>query len=191
MASVSVEKADQISEADLDDLCDVAETAIIDGGGFGWLEPPRRDVLERYWRGVILVPERDLFLGRLDGSVAGSAQLVRPTRNNEARASTATMTTHFVAPWARRKGLGRALALAVEEAARAAGFWFLELDVRETQEAAIRLYESLGFERWGMNPNYAIVSGQRIAGHYFCKTLRHLRGKRGRDEEADVPPPAA
>jgi ribosomal protein S18 acetylase RimI-like enzyme len=190
MADISVERADQISETDLGDLCDAAGTAIIDGGGFGWLAPPPRDVLARYWRGVILVPERDLFIGRFDGSVAGSAQLVRPTRNNEARASTATLTTHFVAPWARRQGLGRAIARAVEDAARAAGFWYLELDVRETQVAAIRLYESLGFERWGINPNYALVSGKPIAGHYYCKALRHLRGKRGREQAGAVSPPA-
>ncbi len=45
-----------------------------------------RDVMETYWRGVLLVPERTLFVGRLDGVIAGSAQLVRPPRNNEAQA---------------------------------------------------------------------------------------------------------
>jgi ribosomal protein S18 acetylase RimI-like enzyme len=184
MANISVERADRLSDADLADLSEAAESAIIDGGGFGWLAPPPRDVLERYWRGVILVPERDLFVGRLDGAIAGSAQLVRPTRNNEARAATVTLTAHFVASWARGQGLGRALVLAVEAAARQAGFWFLELDVRETQEAAVKLYESLGFERWGTNPNYAIVSGKLIAGHYYCKALRHLRGKRIREPQA-------
>jgi ribosomal protein S18 acetylase RimI-like enzyme len=178
MPTIAVEPVDALSQPDLVDLCEAAETAIIDGGGFGWLTPPPRETLERYWRGVILVPERDLFVGRLEATIAGSAQLVRPPKNNEARAATATMTTHFVAPWARGQGLGRALALAVESAARHAGFWFLELDVRETQGAAIRLYESLGFQRWGTNPNYALVSGRHIAGHYYCKALRHLRGRR-------------
>jgi len=183
MANMTVERADRLSDADFADLSEAAETAIIDGGGFGWLAPPPRDVLERYWRGVTLVPERELFIGRLDGAIAGSAQLVRPTRNNEARAATVTVTAHFVAPWGRGQGLGRALMLAVETAARQAGFWFLELDVRATQEAAVKLYESLGFERWGTNPNYAMVSGKLIAGHYYCKALKHLRGKRLRDPE--------
>ena len=41
--------------------------------------------LETYFRGVLLVPERELFLARLDGLVVGSAHLVRPPRNNEAQ----------------------------------------------------------------------------------------------------------
>ncbi len=36
------------------------------------------------------MPERLLFVGRLDGIIVGSAQLVRPPRNNEAQAFAAT-----------------------------------------------------------------------------------------------------
>ena len=36
---------------------------------------------------------------------AGTAQLTRPAKNNEAQARTAHMSTHFVAPWARGHGL--------------------------------------------------------------------------------------
>ena len=46
----------------------------------------------------MLVPDRALFVARLDGVIAGSAQLVRPTRNNEAQAHSAQLTTSFVAP---------------------------------------------------------------------------------------------
>ena len=62
----SVELVDELSAVDLSDLCDAAEMAINDGGGFGWLAPPPRDVLESYWKGVLLIPERDLLIGRLD-----------------------------------------------------------------------------------------------------------------------------
>ena len=41
----SVELVDDLRAADLSDLCDAAELAITDGGGFGWLAPPPRDVL--------------------------------------------------------------------------------------------------------------------------------------------------
>ncbi len=40
---------EDLSDLDLADLCDATEAAIIDGGGFGWLTPPSRHVLERYW----------------------------------------------------------------------------------------------------------------------------------------------
>ena len=93
-----VEIVDKLSRGDLADLCQAADDAIQAGGGFGWLRPPRRDVMESYWKGVLLVPDRTLFVGRLDGVIVGSAQLVRPTKNNEAQAHTAQLTTSFIAP---------------------------------------------------------------------------------------------
>lgn len=167
-----VSKAYVLSDADVADLCDAAESAILDGGGFGWLKPPPRDLLERYWRGILLVPERELFVGSFDSRIVGSAQLVRPPRNNEAHHLIATITTNFVAPWARGHGLARDLTTACERAAKSHGVRFINLDVRETQQAAIQLYESFGYECWGTNPNYAVVNGKTIAGHYYTKDLR-------------------
>jgi ribosomal protein S18 acetylase RimI-like enzyme len=172
MLKLKIEAVDSLSDADLADLCDAAEIAILDGGGFGWLSPPRREVMERYWRGVLLVPERSLFVGRLDGRIGGSAQLVRAPRNNEAQQKVATITTNFVAPWARGHGMARELTLACEGAALADDIRFINLDVRETQDAAIQLYESLGYERWGTNPNYAIVGRRTVTGYYYTKALR-------------------
>ncbi|MEL0110451.1 MAG: hypothetical protein VW835_01855, partial [Rickettsiales bacterium] len=106
MADIAVEQIEAIAGNDLNDLCDAAEAAISEGGGFGWVDVPPRQVLETYWRGVLLVPERKLFISRLDGVIAGSAQLVRPTKNNEAQAHAAALTTNFVAPWARGYGVG-------------------------------------------------------------------------------------
>lgn len=170
-ATVTVERAERLDGRDLSDLCDAAEAAILAGGGFGWLRPPPRETLERFWRGVILVPERILFLGRLDGVIAASVQLQKQPRNNEAQGHAAQLTGHFVAPWARGHGLARTLVLSAEAEARGLGFRVVTLDVRETQDAAIRLYESLGFERWGSNPRYALVEGRYITGHYYAKEV--------------------
>jgi len=170
-AQIKVERLDALKGADRHDLCDAAEAAILDGGGFGWLKPPPRQVLENFWQGVLLVPERSLFVGRLDGVIGGSAQLVRPTRNNEAQAHAATLTAAFVAPWARGHGMARALIVAVEQAARAEGFAIINLDIRDTQRAAIRLYEQLGYTRWGTHPYYAMVDGKWVAGHFYSKVL--------------------
>src|SRR5207302_1791258 len=90
---VRIERLTQYSRTDLDDLCEATESAIVEGGGFGWLTPPARQVLENYWKGVLLVPERRLVVGRLDGVVAGSAQLSRAPRNNEAQAFACPMTS--------------------------------------------------------------------------------------------------
>jgi len=55
-----------------------------------------------------------------------------------------------VDPTQRRKGIARDLVL--DELARGPGRWFLE--VRASNQAAIRLYETAGFERCGSRPGY-------------------------------------
>lgn len=170
--TTSVEELTELRGTDLHDLCDAADDAIGAGGGFGWLTPPARDSMEAYWRGVLLIPERRLFVGRLDGAIAASAQLVRLPRNNEAQAHAAQLTISFVAPWARGHGLAKRLTVAVENAARDAGFRVLNLDVRETLGAAIQLYHSLGYKHFGTHPHYAVVNGEYVAGLYFWKDLQ-------------------
>jgi ribosomal protein S18 acetylase RimI-like enzyme len=168
----SVERAIELGDEDLAALCEAADAAIIDGGGFGWVSPPGRQALERYFRGVLLVPERQLYLARLNGTAVGSAQLVRPPRNNEAQAFAAILMHSFIAPYARGHGLARLLTRRLEEAARALGYHVLNLDVRETQDAAIHMYESLGFHRWGIHPHYARVGGRTIRGFHYYKLLQ-------------------
>ena len=48
----------------------------------------------------------------------------------------------------------------------------LQLDIRETQEAAIQLFKSKGYMQWGDNPNYAFVEGKTIRGLYFYKNIK-------------------
>ncbi|WP_420563248.1 GNAT family N-acetyltransferase [Thalassobaculum sp.] len=177
----SVEHLTELSVGDLHDLCDAAEAAIIDGGGFGWLTPPPRETLEAYWRGTLLIPDRDLFVGRLDGVIAGSSQLHRPPRNNEAQSFACNFTTSFVAPWARGHGLARDLTQIAENHARSLGFEVMNLDVRETQRAAIRLYEALGFQKFGEHPYYARTRDGFVRGLYYFKNLS-VTGPSGTNE---------
>ncbi len=56
--------------------------------------------------------------------------------------------------WARRRGIGRRLLLhALEDACRRGAQWAY-LDVRPSNEVAIRLYQDLGFRTVGRRPNY-------------------------------------
>ena len=80
VAKLSVETADQLTMRDIHELCDAAEEAIRAGGGFGWLSPPPKSVMEDYWRGVQMIPERYLIIARLDKVIAGSCQIVRPPK---------------------------------------------------------------------------------------------------------------
>jgi RimJ/RimL family protein N-acetyltransferase len=174
---LSVERVTELSDHDMAELCEATDAAIIEGGGFGWIEPQGRAALERHFRGALLVPERELFIARLDSLVVGSAQLVRPPRNNEAQAIGATLTHAYIAPYARGHGLARLMIQRAEERAAALGHRVLNLDVRETQETAIAVFEGLGYIRWGTHPAYARVRGQTVAGHYYYKLLEPGRGR--------------
>jgi ribosomal protein S18 acetylase RimI-like enzyme len=183
-AQLMVERVREFTDDDLHALCEATSAAIIDGGGFGWVNPPGRMALETYFRGVLLVPERELFVARLNGMAVGSAHLVRPPRNNEAQAQAAHLMHSYIAPYARGHGLARMLTTAVEERARELGYHVLNLDVRETQEAAIRLYESLGFIRWGVHPDYSLVRGRIVRGFFYYKRLRRPNARKaGRQPE--------
>jgi RimJ/RimL family protein N-acetyltransferase len=51
------------------------------------------------------------------------------------------------------------------------GLGVLNLDLRDTQRAAISLYERLGYRRWGSHPVYAQVDGRIVPGHFYYKLL--------------------
>jgi ribosomal protein S18 acetylase RimI-like enzyme len=167
----SVELVSALSSADLNDLCDATDEAIKAGGGFGWIKLPAREILERYWQGVLAMPARMLFVARLDNVICGTAQLITPPKNNEAQSFSCTLTTNFLAPWARGHGLARMLIERVEQKALEENFSVINLDVRETQEAAIRLYESMGYIHFGTHPFYAKVENQVIKGRYYYKVI--------------------
>jgi ribosomal protein S18 acetylase RimI-like enzyme len=156
----------------MQELCDATEAAIEDGGGFGWLKIPSRKVLEDYWKGVLLIPERELIVGRIDGVIASSCQLVRPARNNEAQNFSFQLTTFFVTPWARGHGLAPMMLDEAEAFARGSGFSMISLDVRATQESAIRRYEAAGYVRFGTHPRYALVNGEYIPGYFYYKDIK-------------------
>ncbi|ATJ89963.1 1-(5-phosphoribosyl)-5-[(5-phosphoribosylamino)methylideneamino]imidazole-4-carboxamide isomerase [Acetobacter tropicalis] len=186
-----VQRILKLDEDDLQALCEAVDAAILDGGGFGWIQPQGRQVLARYFKGLLLVPERMLFAVRLDGVIVGCAQLVRAARNNEAQAMCVTLMHLFVAPYARKQGLGTLLLQEVENAARSMGYRVLNVDVPETQTAAIDLFRKAGFEQWGTHPHYARIGDQTVSGLFFTKLLDNARpatAEAPRMTQADVAP---
>lgn len=172
-ASMTAELVEAFTdESDIHALAEAATAAVLDGGGFGWVKPPAAVVVEQYYRGVPLVPERELIVGRMDGVIYGAAQLQKPSRNNEAQSFAVQLMHHFVAPYARGHGLARLILKTAEDRARALGFHVLNLNVRATQKGAISLYEAAGFVHWGSHPAYARVKGQVVAGQFYYKSLK-------------------
>ena len=169
---IKVEIPKNINDTDLADLCNITEQAINAGGGFGWLKAPPREVLKKYWKGILIIPNRKLLVGRLNNVIAGTLQLIFQQPHNEAQRNISNILSHFVAPWARGFGLAKTMIDEAEELALELGSSFIHLDVRETQEAAIKLFESKGYLKWGTNPCYAFVNGKKLQGFYFYKKLK-------------------
>jgi len=162
---------EQLKPSDLNDLCDATDAAIESGGGFGWVELPSRDILESYWRGVITAPTRSLFVARLDGVICGTTQLMLPPKNNEAQGHAVQMTTNFVAPWARGYGLAKMLLEIVEQQSIKDGYALINLDVRENMARAIRLYEAMGYEQFGLHPYSVRSKGETIQSRFYTKVI--------------------
>jgi ribosomal protein S18 acetylase RimI-like enzyme len=77
----------------------------------------------------------------------------------------------YLSPAARGLGLGRAMAQAVIQTARALGYEELRLDTLPSMTTAMRLYDALGFERTG--PYYAPTPD----GTVFMRLRLRLRNK--------------
>jgi ribosomal protein S18 acetylase RimI-like enzyme len=170
--TIKVEILKSISDLDLADLCNITEQAIKAGGGFGWLKTPPRQTLNKYWKGLVIVQNRILIVGRLNNAIAGTLQLGLQPPNNEAQKKIINITSHFVAPWARGYGLAKNMIDKAEIIAKENGGSCIQLDIRETQDAAIQLFKSKGYKQWGQNPNYASVDGKTIRGLYFYKNVK-------------------
>ncbi|MFZ1990707.1 MAG: GNAT family N-acetyltransferase [Alphaproteobacteria bacterium] len=97
----------------------------------------------------------ELVLGaKRDGAMIGCICLKRLDQN------TCEMKRMFVDPSARGLGVGRALALAVIEAAKARGFAEMKLDSLERLKPATALYRGLGFKEtapYNTNPEPDVV----------------------------------
>lgn len=77
----------------------------------------------------------------------------------------------FTAEQHRGKGIARQLMQYVFECARAEGAEVIALSASERAHSAIRLYESLGFVRWGVEPDAIRIDGESAAEIYLQRTL--------------------
>ena len=172
---IKIEKVKKLNVIDLEDLCDATIATMQETTGFN-IGTTSIDVVERekiltYWAGVLLVPERILFVARLDGTIAGSLQLVKPAPSNQISSFSCSIDNHFVVPWARGQGISNLLLEHVEKEAKMLGYLVIKISVRETREAAIKVFEKREYIKWGTIPKYEIDQGKIVAGFYYYKEL--------------------
>ncbi len=105
-----------------------------------------------------------LLAAWLNGALVGTVQLDMGTPQNQPhRAEVARL---LVDPASRRRGVGRALMLRVEQAARAHGRKLLTLHARKG-DAADSLYRSLGWTEAGVIPGFALNADRSLADAAF------------------------
>ena len=101
----------------------------------------------RYLKALRRYPHAAVFVAEDDaGTVVGRLSVGRDPHPASTHVADVGL---MVAVGARRQGVGRALLQAAVDWARAAGVRKLELHVFPWNEAAMKLYESFGFEREG------------------------------------------
>ncbi len=168
---LEVELVESLDNVELMQLCEVTREAISVGESFSWLTVPEEKALENYWKGVVMMRERSLFLAKMDGQISGSCQLVRPPASNEVGSFRGEIVNFFLAPWARDYGLAKEMISRVQDYAIVRGCRSLETAVRADQLAAISICEWLGMEKWGIKKRFAFVNNQFLPGYFYAKDL--------------------
>lgn len=124
-----------------------------------------RAMLAEVESAILAVPSED---GSELVAVAGIGRGTPPKFGHRA-----TLWGVFCAPEARGSGLGRAVVSAAIDLARSwSGVDWIDLGVSARSPEAQRLYESVGFEAWGREPEATQICDQRYDEIFMALRLR-------------------
>jgi len=149
-------------DTEIDMLAEVLHAVVHAGAGVSFFTPFSIDEARAFWIDQVL-PEaragtRRVLVARLDERsewgerIVGTVQLdLEMPPNQQHRAAVAKLLVH---PAAKRRGIGRALMIALEGIARSEGRSLLTLDTVSGSNAEL-LYRSLDFIAAGVIPRYA------------------------------------
>jgi GNAT superfamily N-acetyltransferase len=176
MQSVTIERIGRDAAArDVRDLALLLVDAVDSGAGVSFLAGLTEGEAEAWWRSVLASSsERAIILIARDADgIVGTVQLQPAWAPNQPhRADVAKLLVHRRA---RRRGIGRALMHALEQAASAAGFTLLLLDTCKGYDAE-RLYASTGWVRVGEVPGFALNPDGTLCDTVFF--YKHLTSGR-------------
>ena len=154
MTEISALSAAEI-EAELDALAELLWDCVDGGAAVSFIKPFSRDEARAFWRGVaaaVAAGKRIVLAARLGPEIVGSVQLDFAAPPNQRHR--AEVMKLLVLRRARRRGIARALMLALEAHARAAGRTLLTLDTR-SGDAGEPLYRGVGYRFAGTIPRYS------------------------------------
>ena len=138
-------------------------SCVAQGASLGFHAPLAVDAGRDWWAGV---PGRGVILlvAEREGRIVGTVQLQHAESENGAhRGEVAKLLVH---PSQRRQGIARALMIALEDEARAAGKTLLVLDTREG-DPSNDLYRALGYREAGRIPGWVRDAAGRASTTVF------------------------
>ncbi|MBM3728812.1 MAG: GNAT family N-acetyltransferase [Acidobacteria bacterium] len=140
------------------------------------VEEHRRTTAETVWPGFVTSGDGSFVLGAfVEGALAGMAGLFRE-RKVKTRHK-AELWGVYVKPAWRGRGMARALVAAVLERAGCEGVEQVQLTVSAGQGEARRLYESLGFQTFGVEPQaLKLDSGYVDYEHMVLRLATNTKG---------------
>jgi ribosomal protein S18 acetylase RimI-like enzyme len=158
--------------AHLPALAGLLVDAVAGGASVGFLDGFDHPAAMTWWRSreaAVTDGSLAVWIATGPAGVTGTISLAYADKPNARhRAEVVKLAVHRAA---RGRGLGRRLLAAAEETAAASGVTLLLLDT-ETASAAERLYETAGWHRYGIVPDYAAgPSGELKHCSFFYKTL--------------------
>lgn len=153
-------------------LIHLLQDTVASGASVGFLPPLSTEDAQQYWSTVFEeVREHTclLLVARQASQIVGSVQLALATKpNGQHRAEVQKL---FVLSSQRRRGIGRALIQAIEQAARDEQRTLLVLDTRQG-DSAEQLYRTLEYHEVGVIPGYARSATGTLDGTViFYKTF--------------------
>jgi ribosomal protein S18 acetylase RimI-like enzyme len=149
MGEIRIRPLDSSAAARLAEI--LMETVAADGS-VHFMDPAPAAEAEAYWRKALADPGRIVLGASLAGRLEGTVTLYLDTPPNQPFRG--EIWKLMVAPDARGRGLARALMQAAEQLAGDHGRSLLTLDTA-VEGGASELYESLGWIRSGVIPDYA------------------------------------
>ena len=147
---------DDVLARDLDMLSDVLHAVVHVGAGVSFVVPFSIADARAFWVDKVLpgvrAGTRRVLVARWNERIVGTVQLDLAVPPNQLhRAEVAKLLVH---PDARRRGIARALMIALERTALSAGRTLLTLDTWTDGHAEL-LYRSLGYVTVGVIPRFA------------------------------------
>lgn len=156
------------------DFAALMRACVLGGAAINFVAPFSEEESLAFWRDTVAPGVRSgrrlLWAAEIDGWLAGSAQLDLAWQPNQPHR--AEVTKLLTDPAWRRRGVGRALMLALEGEARRIGRTLLTLDTT-TGGPAEPLYLSLGYQVVGQIPDFsrAVFEDRLEATTVMCKRV--------------------